>query len=347
MSYSSKNCIIAHRGSTYWTPEETEAAYRWARNIGADYLEFDLQLTKDNILVAFHDSDLKRTTNVAAIFPDRVDLGIHDFTLAELRSLDVGSWFNTAYPKRAKDSFKGLEILRLKDIVMIAEGYRFKRKDGIAEKELHNGKWTGNYIYEKDPKDNGNRPGIYPETKHPKSTVEKILAKELSSLGWNLNTRLKTIKTLSGKVAVANTKARVILQSFSPKSIENFEIYLPDIPKCFLLWKANLDGDLEGILQEVIQFARKNNVQFIGPSIAGEPNNYTDLTTAWMADLMHHSDFKIHAYTFDTEKQLKEYQNRVEAVFTNRADLALKYYNRKNDKTPEEILLDLGYKIRL
>ena len=37
---------VAHRGSTYWAPEETEAAWRWARNMGADYLESDLQVTK-------------------------------------------------------------------------------------------------------------------------------------------------------------------------------------------------------------------------------------------------------------------------------------------------------------
>ncbi|MCK5781607.1 MAG: hypothetical protein KAH10_03405, partial [Flavobacteriales bacterium] len=43
-----KDIVIAHRGSTYWAPETSEAAYRWARNIGADYLELDLQMTKDS-----------------------------------------------------------------------------------------------------------------------------------------------------------------------------------------------------------------------------------------------------------------------------------------------------------
>ena len=43
---------VAHRGSTYWAPEETEAAWRWARNMGADYLESDLQVTKDGVTVA-------------------------------------------------------------------------------------------------------------------------------------------------------------------------------------------------------------------------------------------------------------------------------------------------------
>ena len=53
---------MAHRGSTYWAPEETEAAWRWARNMGADYLESDLQATKDGVVLANHDENLKRTT---------------------------------------------------------------------------------------------------------------------------------------------------------------------------------------------------------------------------------------------------------------------------------------------
>ena len=43
--YVKPDAIIAHRGSTFWAPEETEAAYRYARNMGADYLELDLQRT--------------------------------------------------------------------------------------------------------------------------------------------------------------------------------------------------------------------------------------------------------------------------------------------------------------
>ncbi len=338
-----KDLIIAHRGSTYWTPEETESAYRWARNIGADYLELDLQLTKDSVLVAFHDNDLKRTSNIADIFPDRVDETIHDFTLKELRSLDMGTWFNMANPERAKESFKNQPILTLQDVIMIAEGNRIKKTEGIPEKELQNKAWTGNYIYEIDPQNNGNRPGIYPETKHPKLAVEKLLADELTSLGWNLNTGLKTIYTKKNRVGVANTTARVILQSFSPESIQQLEKYLPNIPKCFLLWKDDMKGELKDTYQQAIQFAQNNHVQIIGPSIAGEPNNYDELTATWMTELIHNSGLQIHAYTFDTNQQLNEYQNRVEAVFTNRADLALEFYKRESKHSAEQILTDLGY----
>ena len=47
IDYLPKNVIIAHRGTEFWAPEESEAAMRWARNMGADYIECDLQKTKD------------------------------------------------------------------------------------------------------------------------------------------------------------------------------------------------------------------------------------------------------------------------------------------------------------
>ena len=42
--------VMAHRGSTFWAPEETESAWHWAREMGADYLESDLQCTKDGVI---------------------------------------------------------------------------------------------------------------------------------------------------------------------------------------------------------------------------------------------------------------------------------------------------------
>ncbi len=341
--YIKKDIVIAHRGSTYWTPEETEPAFLWARNIGADYLELDAQLTKDNVLIAFHDDDLSRTTNIADVFPERINSGINEFTLKELRTLDAGSWFNKKNPDRARKSFTGLKIMTLKDVVMIAEGFRIKKENGKPIKELVNGKWNGKYIYEKDPNDYGNRPGIYVETKHPKLNSEAILAKEITDYSWNINTNPKVIKISKGKVAIANTKARLILQSFSPESIMQLEKYLPNIPKCFLLWKPDMKGDLEDNYKKIIDFAIANNVHIIGSSIVGEPNNYKELTATWMAALIHKADLIIHPYTFDTNKQFNDYKDRIEGVFTNRADLALEFYNKKSETSSNGILDNLGY----
>ena len=60
--------VMGHRGSTFWAPEETESAWRWAREIGVDYLESDLQCTKDGVILANHDDNLKRTTNIENVY---------------------------------------------------------------------------------------------------------------------------------------------------------------------------------------------------------------------------------------------------------------------------------------
>lgn len=338
-----KDAVIAHRGTTYWAPEQTEPAYRWARNMGADYLEFDIQMTKDSMLVLYHDKKLKKTTDVATIFPDRIEQGIHDFTLKELRSLDLGSWFNKENPNRAKESFKNLKMMTLEDIIKIVEGYRVKTQNGKPVQRLENGKWNGHYEHEKDPNDNGNRPGLYLETKRPKLNLEKVLVKKLTSLGWNINSNPKVIKTGKGKVKVANSRARLVFLSFSTNSIEILDKIIPNVPKCLLLWRPKMEEDLKNNYKKALEFAVANNVQIIGASIAGEPNNYGELNTQWMTDLVHQYGLLVHPYTFDTQKQIDEYKNRVDGINGNRTDLFLKHYNRL-DKTAEETLTLLGYK---
>ena len=219
LDYLPRNIVIAHRGTTYWAPEETEAAMRWARNIGADYLELDLQRTKDGVLIALHDVNLRRTTNVETVFPDRADSPVSEFTLEELRQLDAGSWFNKANPDRARKAFEGLDILTLEDVVRIAEGYRIVRDRAGKRVYDIDGQGRKHTRYEKDPDDNGNRPGIYPETKEPHlfPGMEKDLVIELQRLGWYHPDagQMKQIPVTAGKVAIANSSARVILQTFS------------------------------------------------------------------------------------------------------------------------------------
>lgn len=97
---------IAHRGASAYAPEHTLAAYRLAIEQGADYVEQDLALTRDGVLICLHDESLERTTNVEEIFPDRatVDLATGqrrwlaaDFTIAEIKRLDAGSWFDRRF----------------------------------------------------------------------------------------------------------------------------------------------------------------------------------------------------------------------------------------------------------
>lgn len=81
--------IIAHRGASILAPENTLPAFQLAYDVGADGIETDVQLTKDQVPVLIHDEGLKRTTNGYGY--------VKDYTYQELKQLDVGSWFSTSY----------------------------------------------------------------------------------------------------------------------------------------------------------------------------------------------------------------------------------------------------------
>src|SRR6266511_1831632 len=66
-----KKILIAHRGASSYAPEHTIVSYQLALKQGADFVEQDLQITRDGILVCLHDLTLERTTNVKEIFPTR------------------------------------------------------------------------------------------------------------------------------------------------------------------------------------------------------------------------------------------------------------------------------------
>ncbi|WP_250564253.1 glycerophosphodiester phosphodiesterase [Sphaerisporangium fuscum] len=88
---------VAHRGASAHAPENTIAAFTLASRQHADMIEFDVQETKDHQLIVIHDPTLTRTTDVEKVFPRRAPWRVRDFTLAEIRKLDAGSWFSSRY----------------------------------------------------------------------------------------------------------------------------------------------------------------------------------------------------------------------------------------------------------
>jgi glycerophosphoryl diester phosphodiesterase len=101
--------IVAHRGASGHAPEITLEACRMALQMKADFLEIDVHQTCDGIIVGIHDPDVSRTTNGRG--------RIADLTLAELKLLDAGSWFNQNHPKKARPEFIGLQIPTLQEIL--------------------------------------------------------------------------------------------------------------------------------------------------------------------------------------------------------------------------------------
>lgn len=85
--------VVAHRGSSDAAPENTLAAISLALEHRSDVVENDIQRTADGELVIMHDTTLNRTTDVEEVFPLRAPWNLRDFTLAEIKQLDAGSWF--------------------------------------------------------------------------------------------------------------------------------------------------------------------------------------------------------------------------------------------------------------
>ncbi|WP_040227264.1 glycerophosphodiester phosphodiesterase family protein [Bhargavaea cecembensis] len=100
---------IAHRGASAYRPEHSIPAYLLADEMGADYIELDLQMTKDGKLAVIHDSRLDRLTGT--------DERVKDLTLAELKSLPYGKLFNEEHPDLADSDYAGISFSGLIDVL--------------------------------------------------------------------------------------------------------------------------------------------------------------------------------------------------------------------------------------
>lgn len=99
---------VSHRGASAYAPEHTIAAYEMGEKMHGDYIELDLQMTKDGHLIAMHDVTLDRTTDGTG--------SVKDYTLNEIKQLDAGSWFNEKYPYASKAEYEGLKVPTLEEV---------------------------------------------------------------------------------------------------------------------------------------------------------------------------------------------------------------------------------------
>ena len=183
--------IIAHRGASGERPEHTIASYTRAIEQGADYIEPDLVLTKDGVLVARHENEISETTNIAdkPEFADRktsktidghkmTGWFTEDFTLAELKTLRA----KERLPQLRKDNmaFDGqFEIPTFEEILTLAKTHNV---------------------------------GVYPETKHPSY---------FASIGLPHEAPLLAMLTTFGHVT---KDAPIFIQSFE---VENLKALRP------------------------------------------------------------------------------------------------------------------------
>ncbi|RFU66023.1 glycerophosphodiester phosphodiesterase [Peribacillus glennii] len=99
---------VSHRGASGYAPEHTIISYNMGEKMHGDYIEVDLQMTKDGKLIAMHDEKLDRTTNGTGL--------VKDYTLEEVKKLDAGSWFNEKYPQYANTEYAGIQVPTLEEV---------------------------------------------------------------------------------------------------------------------------------------------------------------------------------------------------------------------------------------
>ena len=192
--------VIGHRGASGSRPEHTLEAYKLAIEQGADFIEPDLVVTKDGVLVARHENEISGTSDVAdrPEFADRRTTKVidgteftgwfaEDFTLAELKTLRAKERIPNVRP--GNTAFDGqFEIPTLAEVI-----------DLVKQVEAETGK----------------RIGIYPETKHP-----TFLAKEgtfLDGTPINLDSSQILVDTLIAKGFT--DPSRIFIQSFEMQNL--------------------------------------------------------------------------------------------------------------------------------
>jgi glycerophosphoryl diester phosphodiesterase len=99
---------VSHRGASGYAPEHTIKSYQMGEKMHGDYIEIDLQMTKDGKLIAMHDEKVDRTTNGTGL--------VKDYTLEQIKQLDAGSWFNEKYPEYADQENTGLKVPTLEEV---------------------------------------------------------------------------------------------------------------------------------------------------------------------------------------------------------------------------------------
>ena len=190
--------LIAHRGASGYAPEHTVASYQLALDQKADFVEPDLAISKDGVLVCLHDDTLERTTNIEEVFPDRYSresVGrngakqwiANDFTVAEIKRLDAGSWRD--------GKFAAARVPTWEEMVALVRG----------------------------------KAGVYPELKSPPLYTRrgldmvKIFVDSVKKLGLERPESLRSTP--------------VIIQSFDEASVRRVSSELPTIPRVFLTEK--------------------------------------------------------------------------------------------------------------
>ena len=236
-----RTIVVAHRGASGYLPEHTLEAYKMAIDMGADFIEPDLVVTKDGVLIARHEPMLSGTTNVADLPQfasrkttrkvdgvDTTDWFAGDFTLAEIKQLRA----KQAMSDRDQSKNGQYQVPTLQEVIDLA-----KKEAGAR----------------------GRAVGIAPETKH--STFH-------AALGLPIEDRLVTVLKEAGW---AEASSPVVIQSFEVANLKYLNTRI-DVKLAQLLDAEDVDKDGNIVLNA--PYAQPYD--FV---VVGDKRTYKDLLT--------------------------------------------------------------------
>lgn len=316
-----RKLVIAHRGASGYLPEHTIAAKAMAYAQGADYIEQDLVMTKDNQLVVLHDRYLDTVTDVATVFPRRSrDDGrfyVIDFTLDEIRQLSVSERFETE-DGAVKPVFNDRFPLWKSSFRVHTFSEEIELIQGLNQS-------TGKSI------------GVYPEIKSPSFHREE--GKDIASA---------TLDVLI-EYGYKSKSDKVFLQCFDPYELQR--IYGELMPKrqmeVRLIQLIGTSEDYKPLLNADGMKQLATFVDGIGPSIlllVDKDSTASNITTTGLVELAHDAGLAVHPYTFRRERDqmppfAKGYDEflriffdevGVDGVFTDFPDLTVQYLEARH-----------------
>ncbi|MGE3683768.1 MAG: glycerophosphodiester phosphodiesterase family protein [Bdellovibrionales bacterium] len=272
--------MIAHRGASGYRPEHTRAGYELAIDMGADYIEPDLVMTKDQVLIVRHENEMSQTTDVAEKFPERKTGKFidgrrvegwfsEDFTLAEIKMLRA----RERLPSRDHGFDNQYEVMTFKEVLelLTKRARQFKGKRTI---------------------------GVYPEIKHPQyfsslgMDIEQALVRTLWENGWGRpgapvfiqSFDLPSLQKLSGMtkaplIFLVDESDREFLTPHNLKTMSSFlygigaskRLIIPERPDGTLLPPTSLVHEAHAVGLSVHAYTFRSDPSFLNPSYKGNP----------------------------------------------------------------------------
>lgn len=313
---SATKLVIAHRGASGYLPEHTMAAKAMAYAQGADYIEQDLVMTKDDAVIVLHDHYLDTVTDVAEVFPTRHrDDGryyVIDFTLLEIKQLSVverfeikGGVIKPVFENRFPLGMSSFRVHTFEEEIELIQGLNES---------------TGNSV------------GLYPEIKSP--AFHRDEGKDIATV----------VLGVLKKYGYENKTDKVFLQCFDSDELQRIhDELMPQLDMALRLvqlmgtseeyhWMLSESG-----MQKVATYA-----DGIGPSVfllVARDSTETDIKVTGLVELAHALNLQVHPYTFRRERNqmppfARNYEDflriffvdvGVDGVFTDFPDLTVRF----------------------